>query len=144
MILSLLRSLVDERSIVAVHGIETCSPKTWTAFEKDEEPRGRGVNWLVDEDILPRVVPQARIWVFDYNSNYSRNAQVIGIKNLGETLLSFITMEKLGTRPIVFIGSCFGGIVITQVGFLRHASSEKCRIRRDTLADTFHIGTSER
>lgn len=108
-------ALLTQNSIIAVHGIETCSPKTWTAFEQDEEPRGREVNWLTDEDMLPSVVPQARIWVFDYNSRYSSNAQVIRIKNLGDIFLSFISMEKLGTRPIVFIGSCFGGLIIAQV-----------------------------
>ena len=102
-----------------MHGLETCSPTTWTAFERDEEPRGRKYNWLSDEDMLPYEVPQARIWVFDYNSRYSREGQNISIKDLGQIFLEHISTEKvLGTRPIVFIGSCFGGIVIAQVGHL--------------------------
>lgn len=66
--------------------------------------------------MLPLMVPQARIWVFDYNARYSSDGQAIGIKNLGEIFLEHLSMQKLGRRPIVFIGSCFGGIVIAQVG----------------------------
>ncbi|EPE31353.1 alpha/beta-Hydrolase [Glarea lozoyensis ATCC 20868] len=113
--------------IIAVHGIETCSPTTWTAYERDEEPRGRKINWLVDDDMLPSVVPNARIWVFDYNSRYSRDAQEVGIKDLGAVFLRFLWDKKheLGTRPIVFIGSCFGGILITQALQMAASESEK-------------------
>lgn len=104
-------------SIVAVHGIQTCSPNTWIAYESDKYSRGRQVNWLTDEDMLPRVMPHARIWVFDYNSRYSSDAQVIRIKELGDVFLQFMwdRRDELGKRPIIFIGSCFGGIVIAQV-----------------------------
>jgi hypothetical protein len=99
-----------------VHGIETCSPHTWIAYERDSDPRGREVNWLVDEDMLHHVIPQARIWAFDYNSRYSNEAQVVRIKDLAGVFLGFIKdrATELAARPIVFIGSCFGGIVVAQ------------------------------
>ena len=106
-------------SIVAVHGIETQSPKTWTAYEHEKEPRGRATNWLCDEDMLPNVVPQARIWAYDYNSNcYSDGAPEIDILALGDTFLEMLrgAQDKgVGTRTLIFIGSCFGGILIAQV-----------------------------
>ena len=106
-------------SIIAVHGIETQSPETWMAYERDEEPRGRATNWLCDEDMLPKVVPQARIWAYNYNSNcYSDNAQEIDILALGDTFLEILrgAQDKgVGERMLVFIGSCFGGIVVAQV-----------------------------
>ena len=102
-----------------MHGIETQSPKTWTAYEHDEEPKGRAINWLCDDDMLPRIIPSARIWVYDYNSNcYSDNAQHVDILGLGETLLESLWIAKdkdVGQRPLIFIGSCFGGIVVFQV-----------------------------
>lgn len=89
------------------------------AYERDEEPRGRAMNWLSDEDMLPNMVPQARIWAYDYNSNcYSDNAQEIDILALGYTFLEILRGaqdEGVGKRMLVFIGSCFGGIVVAQV-----------------------------
>ena len=114
---------LDKVSIIAVHGIETCSPKTWIAYERDEQPRGRPVNWLRDEDMLPAIIPQARIWMFDYDSNYSENAQIVHVKDLGETFLRFIRDNKdqeVGVRPLIFIGSCFGGLVVAQVRRQEH------------------------
>ena len=99
-----------------MHGIETWSPRTWNFYEPTGDPAGRGINWLCDDDMLPRVVPQARIWVYDYNSFYSENAQRVRLKGLGENFIRFIEQEEtLGTRPLVLIGSCFGGLVVAQV-----------------------------
>lgn len=110
-----------------MHGIETHSPKTWIAYEQDEEPKGRARYWLRDEDMLPKVIPQARIWTYDYNSNcYSDNAQEVDILGLGETFLEVLWGAKdtdVGNRPLLFIGSCFGGIVVAQVGLLILLSS---------------------
>ena len=107
--------MLRTNSIIAVHGIETTSPRTWT-YRQDKVTDGSGVNWLSDEDMLPGVVPQARIWVFDYNSNYTESAQEVYIGGVGETLLKSIEHEDtLGKRPLVFIGSCFGGLVVAQV-----------------------------
>ncbi|KAI9672821.1 MAG: hypothetical protein M1831_000257 [Alyxoria varia] len=104
--------------IIAVHGIETQSPKTWTAYERDEEPRGRAVNWLHDENMLPRVLPQARMCTYDYNSRcYSDNAQEVDILDLGQTFLEVLCTayhKHIGRRPLAFVGSCFGGIVVAQ------------------------------
>lgn len=91
---------------------------TWTAYERDEEPRGRSVNWLCDEDMLPKIIPEARIWAYNYNSNcFNDNAQEIDIAGLGEAFLGLLENDvySFGDRPLIFIGSCFGGIVVAQV-----------------------------
>ena len=107
--------MLRTNSIIAVHGIETASPRTWT-YKQANNSNGSGINWLSDEDMLPEVVPQARIWVFDYNSNYIESAQKVHIGGVGETLLKSIEHEEtLGKRPLVFIGSCFGGFIVAQV-----------------------------
>ena len=74
--------------------------------------------------MLPEVVPQARIWAYDYNSScYSDNAPEVDILALGDTLLEILRGARdkgVGKRTIIFIGSCFGGILIAQV---RHSLS---------------------
>ena len=73
--------------------------------------------WLKDADMLPSVVKEARIWVFDWNSNFSHDAQIVRIPDLAGTLLNFIKDKRddFQSRKIVFIGSCFGGILVAQV-----------------------------
>ena len=105
-----------------MHGIETCSPKTWTAYERDNDPRGRSINLLSDDFMLPSMMPHARVWTYDYNSNcYSDHAQQIDILGLGETMLEVLWGAKdklVGQRTLIFVGSCFGGVVVAQVGRL--------------------------
>ena len=105
-----------------MHGIKTESPKTWIAYEKDEEPKGRAINWLCDDDMLPNILPQAHIWAYNYNSNcYSNNAPKVDILGLSESFLQRLLLAKsedVGNRPIAFVGLCFGGIVIAQVRFI--------------------------
>ena len=97
------------------------------AYERDEEPRGREVNWLCDDDMLPNLIPQARIWAYNYNSNaFLNDAQEVDILGLGDAFLEII-MAKLTDdrrRQLVFIGSCFGGLVIVQVW--AHIFHETC------------------
>lgn len=72
--------------------------------------------------MLPKVVPQARIWVYDYNSNcYTDNAQHVDILGLGDTFLEILWGAKdkdVGRRTLIFVGSCFGGVVVAQVRLL--------------------------
>jgi poly(3-hydroxyalkanoate) synthetase len=67
--------------------------------------------------MLPSVIKGARIWAFDYNSNYSHNAQTVWINGLATTLLNCIKdrHDDFKSRNIVFVGSCFGGIVVAEV-----------------------------
>ena len=77
------------------------------------------INWLCDDVMLPKVLPQARIWVYNYNSNcYFDNAPEVDILGLGESFLERLWLAKsedVGNRLIAFVGSCFGGIVVAQV-----------------------------
>ncbi|RDW58642.1 hypothetical protein BP6252_13118 [Coleophoma cylindrospora] len=101
--------------IVAVHGLETWSPRTWVGQKGYGTPNaGKEVNWLSDPDMLHENIPCAKIWVYDYNSNYSRDASETRLKDVGGFFLKSLMAEEIGKRPLVFIGSCFGGIVIVQ------------------------------
>ncbi|KAI0852279.1 hypothetical protein F5Y00DRAFT_192622 [Daldinia vernicosa] len=46
--------------IIAIHGLDTESPRTWTY-----ENGSRSVNWLKDEAMLPAAAPDARIYTYD-------------------------------------------------------------------------------
>ena len=90
-------------SIVAVHGLDTSSPQTWIAYERDGPPsiRGRAFNWLSDDDMLPAIVPKARIWTFDYNANYHSNASVADLLALGEMLLRNLSAIRLSVNDFL-------------------------------------------
>lgn len=67
--------------------------------------------------MLPSVVKGARIWAFDYNSNYSHDAQTVKVDGLATALLNFMKdrRDDFKSRKIIFIGSCFGGVVVAEV-----------------------------
>ena len=45
------------------------------------------VNWLSDDDMLPRIVPSAKIFTFTWDSDYYSNAPIIRIRDVADTLL---------------------------------------------------------
>lgn len=72
--------------------------------------------------MLPSVIKGARTWVFDYNSDYSHDAQQVRIPGLARTLLNCIKnrYDEFRSRKLIFVGSCFGGIVVAEVGESNH------------------------
>ncbi|EXL45100.1 hypothetical protein FOCG_13863 [Fusarium oxysporum f. sp. radicis-lycopersici 26381] len=97
--------------IIAIHGLGTESPRTWE-FKRSE---GRVVNWLADEDMLPATVPEARIFTYDWNANYFQDAPVQTLLGHADTLLAHIAETRdVKSRPIIFIASCFGGLVLIE------------------------------
>jgi hypothetical protein len=67
--------------------------------------------------MLPSVIKGARIWVFDYNSNYSHDAQTVRIGGLAATLLNCIKdrHDDFESRKCIFIILCFGSIVVAYI-----------------------------
>ncbi|RKL04917.1 hypothetical protein BFJ70_g17166 [Fusarium oxysporum] len=79
------------------------------------ESEGRVVNWLADEDMLPATVPEARIFTYDWNANYFQDAPVQTLLSHADTLLAHIAETRdVKSRPIIFIASCFGGLVLIE------------------------------
>jgi hypothetical protein len=60
------RWINSEFSIVAIHGLNGHSEKTWTAEN--------GVNWL--RDLLPGDLPDARIFSWGYDANTHSSSRV--------------------------------------------------------------------
>ncbi|KAL2829596.1 hypothetical protein BJY01DRAFT_254948 [Aspergillus pseudoustus] len=96
--------------IIAIHGLnpknkERHAERTW---ELD------GKLWL--RDFLPHQLPQARIFLFGYNSSVSIRSSSAGVREQAQNLLSRLLLERQGchSRPIIFIAHSLGGIVVKE------------------------------
>ncbi len=103
----------DPDSIIAIHGLATESPRTW---EFKKKGGGGVVNWLSDAGMLPRVVPEARIFTYDWDANCFEDAPVKTLLGHADTLLHLVAESRDSeTRPIIFVASCFGGLILAEV-----------------------------
>ena len=105
--------------IIAIHGLDTKSPDTW--IYKSEKPDQPGVNWLVDKNMLPSRVGHARIFTCDWPADLFERSDLVQktIEEFARLLLAGIKRQRLAmndhereTRPILFIASCLGGIIL--------------------------------
>lgn len=103
-------------SIVAIHGLETTSERTWVYKKKGEE---KEINWLDNEEMLPAAVPEARIFTYNWDANYYRDGNSADLNDHGRSLISYLhgrlKHEGEQRKPIIFIASCFGGLVLAKV-----------------------------
>ncbi|ERF76311.1 hypothetical protein EPUS_04169 [Endocarpon pusillum Z07020] len=105
--------------IVAVHGLDGHWKKTWTT-ESD-------VFWL--QDLLPRVIPNARILSYGYDSRTHGSSPVSEqyIWQHATALVSDLTLLREEThteqRPIIFLAHSLGGLVLKNA--LIHADSTR-------------------
>ncbi|KAK6522467.1 hypothetical protein TWF281_003028 [Arthrobotrys megalospora] len=102
--------------IVAVHGLAADPDWTWTYSDRpaDGGPK-KEVNWLKDDNMLHAAIPGARIMRFGYDSIwYGDGAVKQRLANLANDLLSDLKYERedCEDRPIIFVGHCFGGLVM--------------------------------
>lgn len=100
--------------IIAIHGFDTDSPNTWIHKEKGEVD----VNWLEDEHMLPAEVSNVRIFTCNWPAELFQqsNRDPDKIEELARLLLAGIlgrgSLTTNRNRPILFIASCFGGVVL--------------------------------
>ena len=76
-------------SIIAIHGLGTTTPRTWEYRKKTGV-----VNWLSDSNMLPDIVPSARIYTFSWNAEYSKDAPVTRIVNVADVLLNNLEHDR--------------------------------------------------
>lgn len=137
--LSLVNSFEDETKpdvdIIAIHGLDTKSPDTWIWKSKG----AADVNWLSDKYMLPSRVGPARIFTCDWPAGMFQESNMtqMTIKESARLLLAGI--QKVHTqevqRPILFIASCLGGIILMQA--LDMAEHEYLPIRKATRGVIF-------
>ncbi|OAL53460.1 TPR-like protein [Pyrenochaeta sp. DS3sAY3a] len=125
--------------IIAVHGLGTESPRTWEYNLKE----GGTVNWLADSNMLSEIIPEATIYTYDWDADYLKNAAIQTLRSRSDDLLACIMRERereggprSSNRPIIFIASCFGGLLIAEA--INRAATEGS-VHRQLLFSTVGI-----
>jgi hypothetical protein len=135
--------------IIAIHGLDTQSPNTWTFKEEGKAD----VNWLADKHMLPAEISNVRIFTCDWPAELFQTSDHAPdkIEELARLLLAGIrgrhartSSETTRDRPILFIASCLGGVLLMKA--LVIAEGEYRSVREAThgvifLATPF-LGTS--
>ncbi|KKP06021.1 peptidase C14 [Trichoderma harzianum] len=130
--------------IIAIHGLDTKSPDTWVW--KSKTPN-QDVNWLACPNMLPGRVGRARIFMCDWPADLFEQPDLIQktAKVFARLLLAGIkrrplpkTRHRKKDRPIVFIASCLGGVILMKALLIAdHPPSEYTGIRRSTRGIVF-------
>lgn len=105
--------------IIAIHGLDTQSPGTWTYTKSP----GEDVNWLLDENMLAASVKGARIFTCNWPAELLQKPDTIAttLEESARHLLNSLTLHmaegrretpRRPRRPILFIASCLGGIIL--------------------------------
>ncbi|KAK0753569.1 hypothetical protein B0T18DRAFT_313554, partial [Schizothecium vesticola] len=125
--------------IIAIHGLDTQSPDTWTW-----DPKGTRVNWLEDPHMLPKRFPTARIFTCDWPADLFERPGFVQkmFDEFARLLLASIKGRPPATndqprrdRPIIFVASCLGGIILAKA--LVMASDEYESVKRETRGIVF-------
>ncbi|KAL6796306.1 hypothetical protein GGI42DRAFT_345133 [Trichoderma sp. SZMC 28013] len=94
--------------IIAIHGLNGTREGTWT-------DRDTKINWLCHKDFLPKIIPNARVLSFGYNSKSYFNSGNPGVNDFASELLASISTSRKTPeekqRPIVFVCHSLGGLV---------------------------------
>ncbi|KAF5852116.1 hypothetical protein GGP41_000810 [Bipolaris sorokiniana] len=105
---------IEPASIVAIHGLGAHPDKSWCKnVGTAEAPQWR--NWLIEDDMLPAVAPNARIMRYGYTSQwFDRIKMQLGMSIVAEQLLRALKQQRKNTpfRPLVFVAHCFGGLIV--------------------------------
>lgn len=97
--------------IIAIHGLDTKSPATWEYKNQD----GQEINWLADPNMLPAMVVGTRIYTCDWPAELFESSDSVPLKieELAVSLLQGILGPSTKRdRPILFIASCLGGVIL--------------------------------
>ena len=81
-------------SIIAIHGLDTQSPRQWVAWKQDGDPTSGEVHWLKDAHMLPQKIPSARIFTYDWNANIDQGAAADGLLGFADGFLNELHMQK--------------------------------------------------
>ncbi|KAF8514560.1 hypothetical protein BU17DRAFT_52477 [Hysterangium stoloniferum] len=92
--------------IVAIHGLDGHRERSWTATN--------GVLWL--RDLLPSIIPEARIITYGYDVNTRNQSRILtSLYDHGLGFfrkLSLFRNQTKTERPIIFVAHSVGGIVL--------------------------------
>ncbi|KAJ2972067.1 hypothetical protein NQ176_g7367 [Zarea fungicola] len=105
--------------IIAIPGLDAASPSTWT-WRAPGNPKDKKnyVNWLEDGNMLPSNIPKARIFTCDWPTSMLQQSVPTTLEQSAQFLLESVEQhlkqnkQARNSRPILFIASCLGGIVL--------------------------------
>ncbi|QYS95437.1 NACHT domain-containing protein [Trichoderma simmonsii] len=132
--------------IIAIHGLDTKSPDTWTWRSQDNSRPD--VNWLADPDMLPSKMKQARIFTCDWPADLFQESDSIpwAVREFARRLLAGIHNMRVHSTadgrgrdlPVVFIASCLGGIILMEALTIADSpQSDYVSIRKATRGIVF-------
>ena len=93
--------------VVAVPGLGASPEWTWRSKNK--------VDWLSDSNMLPRTITNARIMVFEYESQWFGKGSINQrLSNVADQLVQALSNQRSrgSKRPVVFVCHCLGGIIV--------------------------------
>ncbi|KAI0868210.1 hypothetical protein GGS24DRAFT_494731 [Hypoxylon argillaceum] len=110
--------------IIAIHGLDTTSPETWL-WKDQHDPKNQDlwVNWLKESNMLPREVGPARIFTCDWPADPLETSDIVQATNQVHARgfldglrrhFSHANDTAQTSRPLLFIASCLGGIILMQ------------------------------
>lgn len=122
--------------IIALHGLDTKSPDTWT-WADPRDPRQQHINWLQHKHMLPKKVGRARIFTCDWPAEMFESTHVVqkSFEECARLLLAGIKRQllvadghaKIQDRPILFIASCLGGVILMKALLMAEYEYEAIR-----------------
>lgn len=122
--------------IIAIHGLDTKSPATWEYKKED----GQKINWLADQHMLPAEVSGTRIYTCDWPAELfePEDSVPFRIEELAVSLLEGILGSSTKRdRPILFVASCLGGVILMKALVEAKDGTDYAAIRRATRGIIF-------
>ncbi|KAJ6785086.1 hypothetical protein PWT90_03543 [Aphanocladium album] len=137
--------------IVLVHGLGSKYKTTWAHKRED----GSRYHWIREQ--LPKDIPDARVLGFEYPSRWYDDPVATSLAECASQLLRSLIEDRCHadapemcrakrTRPIIFVGHSFGGLVIKQI-LSSNAPRVQYENHRDLLssiAGVVFLGTPHR
>ncbi|KAI3343673.1 hypothetical protein F4824DRAFT_440720 [Ustulina deusta] len=129
-----------EVDIIAVHGLGSNVDWSWTW--QDKKGHRPPVHWLKDPNMLPHVVPHARIIAYNYDSRWHTDAPNTRLELCGEELVESLHNFRTDAleRPIIFIAHSLGGLVVLY-GLLYADRTEKLKYLPASTVGFAPLGT---
>lgn len=127
-------------SIFAIHGLNPRSKDDAThAWDTWRTPAGpQGHLWLRDD--LPQYIPDARIFIYEYNSTAVYGKDKDTFVGKANELLESIRIkrpDRAESRPILFLGHSLGGLLIKQALINAHNNPKYTPIKEATTGLAF-------
>ncbi|KAK3937341.1 putative kinesin light chain [Diplogelasinospora grovesii] len=144
--------------IIFVHGLGSNPDTTWRATRRaptpdareDVRPDGeRYVTWV--SDFLPEDLPRddVRLFFYNYDSYWKRDALHTRLFNLGDALLEQIhdkicVAEAERGRALIFVAYSYGGLVVKQALVRAQLANPKLRNIAERTKGILFLGTPHR